>query len=67
MPPKKKVEEPKEHLWGRPKNTLKMGVVGLPNVGKSSTFNIMSRMAVPAENYPFCTIEPNFARVHVPD
>lgn len=33
-----------------------MGLVGLPNVGKSTTFNILSKQAVPAENYPFCTI-----------
>jgi hypothetical protein len=67
MPPKK-VEEPKEiPLWGRPGNTLKMGIVGMPNVGKSTTFNLLSNLNVPAENYPFCTVEPNKATVPVPD
>ena len=66
MPPKKEIEE-KKVLWGRPGNTLTMGIVGLPNVGKSTTFNLLSKLKVPAENYPFCTIEPNKARVLVPD
>jgi obg-like ATPase 1 len=44
-----------------------MGLVGLPNVGKSSTFNVLSKLSVPAENYPFCTIEPNNARINIPD
>ena len=44
-----------------------MAIVGMPNVGKSTTFNIMSKLSVPAENYPFCTIDPNTARVPVPD
>jgi len=44
-----------------------MGIVGLPNVGKSTLFNILTKLSVPAENYPFCTIEPNEARVNVPD
>jgi len=67
MPPKgKKPEETKIEL-GRPGNTLKMGIVGLPNVGKSSTFNLMSKLSVPCENIPFCTIDPNTAKVEVPD
>jgi obg-like ATPase 1 len=68
MPPKgkKAAEEIKVEL-GRPGNTLKMGIVGLPNVGKSSTFNLMSKLSVPAENIPFCTIDPNTAKVEVPD
>jgi len=66
MPPKKEAAE-KKVLWGRPGNTLKMGIVGLPNVGKSTTFNLLSKLSVPAENYPFCTIEPNLAKVHVHD
>jgi len=44
-----------------------MGIVGLPNVGKSTLFNILTKLSVPAENYPFCTIEPNEARVSIPD
>eukprot|EP00466_Bigelowiella_natans_P016078 jgi/Bigna1/57820/fgenesh1_pm.31_\ len=54
-------------LLGRAGEHLKMGIVGLPNVGKSSLFNLMSKLQVPAENYPFCTIEPNIARMKVPD
>lgn len=44
-----------------------MGIVGMPNVGKSTTFNLLSKLNAPAENFPFCTIEPNKARVPVPD
>jgi len=44
-----------------------MGIVGLPNVGKSSSFNVLAKLNVPAENYPFCTIDPNKAVVPVPD
>lgn len=66
MPPKK--EEPLKKLkLGRPGNTLKMGIVGLPNVGKSTTFNLLSNLNIPAENYPFCTIDPNMAKVYVDD
>ncbi len=43
------------------------GIVGLPNVGKSSLFNALTAVGVPAENYPFCTIEPNVGIVAVPD
>jgi len=39
----------------------------MPNVGKSTTFNLLSNLNVPAENYPFCTVEPNKATVPVPD
>jgi len=47
--------------------SLKCGIVGLPNVGKSTLFNALTRAAVPAENYPFCTIDPNVGIVEVPD
>jgi obg-like ATPase 1 len=67
MPPKKKEEPVKKQLLGRTSNMLKMGLVGLPNVGKSTTFNFLSKLSVAAENYPFCTIEPNLAKLNVPD
>lgn len=38
---------------------LQMGIVGLPNVGKSTLFNVLTKLSIPAENFPFCTIEPN--------
>ena len=63
---KKKQSEP-VMLFGRPGNTLQMGIVGLPNVGKSSTFNLLSKQSVPAKNQMFCTIDPNKAKVIVPD
>jgi GTP-binding protein YchF len=47
--------------------SLKCGIVGLPNVGKSTLFNALTRASIPAENYPFCTIEPNTGIVPVPD
>jgi len=59
--------EEQKILLGRPSNHLQMGIVGLPNVGKSTLFNILTKMSIPAENYPFCTIEPNLSRVYVPD
>lgn len=46
---------------------LKCGIVGLPNVGKSTLFNCLTKAQVPAANYPFCTIEPNVGVVAVPD
>ncbi|KAJ0439488.1 putative GTP binding domain, P-loop containing nucleoside triphosphate hydrolase [Helianthus annuus] len=42
-------------------------LVGLPNVGKSTLFNTLTKLSIPAENFPFCTIEPNEARVNIPD
>ncbi|CAH8559934.1 unnamed protein product [Schistosoma turkestanicum] len=65
---KKKGDVPKKAvLLGRIGTNLKCGVVGLPNVGKSTFFNILTKSAVPAENFPFCTINPNESRVAVPD
>ena len=46
---------------------LKCGIVGLPNVGKSTLFNALTKAGIAAENYPFCTIEPNVGIVEVPD
>jgi len=54
-------------LLGRPSNNLRIGVVGMPNIGKSSLFNALTSSSVAAENYPFCTIDPEEARVTVPD
>ena len=47
--------------------SLKCGIVGLPNVGKSTLFNALTKAGIQAENYPFCTIEPNVGIVEVPD
>ncbi len=46
---------------------IKCGIVGLPNVGKSTLFNALTAAEIPAENYPFCTIDPNVGIVQVPD
>jgi len=69
MPPKKATEEVKNNViaFGRVTKNLKIGLLGLPNVGKSSLFNLLTEQSVAAENFPFCTIEPNQARCAVPD
>lgn len=63
---KKEAVQEKPKL-GRPGNSLKMGIVGFPNVGKSSTFNLLSKLQVKAENFCFCTIDPTVAKVPVAD
>ena len=67
MPPKKEAAAVKKTLIGRVGTNLKMGIVGLPNVGKSTFFNILTKLQAAAENFPFCTIDPNEGRVPVPD
>ncbi|KAF4456655.1 GTP-binding protein YchF [Fusarium austroafricanum] len=69
MAPKKGTEPVIDNVvaFGRVRKNLKMGCVGLPNVGKSSLFNLLTEQSAAAENYPFCTIEPNEARCAVPD
>lgn len=59
MPPKKNEEPKKKPLIGRIGTKLRIGIVGVPNVGKSTFFNVLTKSAAPAENFPFCTIEPN--------
>ncbi|KAK2575554.1 hypothetical protein KPH14_011272 [Odynerus spinipes] len=56
----KKVEEPeRKPLIGRVGTNLKVGIVGIPNVGKSTFFNVLTKSQAAAENFPFCTIDPN--------
>lgn len=67
MPGKKKGDEEKTVLLGRFGTSLKVGIVGVPNVGKSTFFNVLTKSQIAAENFPFCTIDPNESRVPVPD
>lgn len=54
-------------LLGRLGTNLRVGIVGVPNVGKSTFFNVLTKSQAAAENFPFCTIDPNESRVPVPD
>uniref|UniRef100_A0AAQ5YMF4 Obg-like ATPase 1 n=1 Tax=Amphiprion ocellaris TaxID=80972 RepID=A0AAQ5YMF4_AMPOC len=68
MAPKKGGDVPKPPpLIGRFGTSLKIGIVGLPNVGKSTFFNVLTKSQAAAENFPFCTIDPNESRVPIPD
>lgn len=69
MAPKgrKESESEKTILLGRLGTNLKVGIVGVPNVGKSTFFNVLTKSQASAENFPFCTIDPNESRVPVPD
>ncbi|XP_008472914.1 obg-like ATPase 1 isoform X3 [Diaphorina citri] len=67
MGPKKTDEGEKKMLLGRVGTNLKVGIVGVPNVGKSTFFNVLTKSSAAAENFPFCTIDPNESRVPVPD
>jgi len=68
MAPKKPPATEKKTLLGRPGNNLKVGIVGLPNVGKSSFFNVLSKTDLgKAANFPYATINPEEARIPLPD
>ncbi|KAG2459493.1 OLA1 ATPase, partial [Polypterus senegalus] len=67
MPPKKGDAPKQPPLIGRFGTSLKIGIVGLPNVGKSTFFNVLTSSQADAENFPFCTINPNESRVPIPD
>jgi obg-like ATPase 1 len=65
MPPKKNEASgnvQRKPIVGRLGTNLKMGIVGIPNVGKSTFFNILTKLQAAAENFPFCTIDPNEGR-----
>ncbi|EJW81490.1 GTP-binding protein YchF [Wuchereria bancrofti] len=68
MPPKKKGDVGERlPMLGRIGTNLKMGILGVPNVGKSTFFNVLTKSQAQAENFPFCTIDPNESRVPVND
>ncbi|KAI8435160.1 hypothetical protein MSG28_003532 [Choristoneura fumiferana] len=64
MPPKKVEEPEKKPLIGRVGTNLRVGIVGVPNVGKSTFFNVLTKSQAAAENFPFCTIDPNENKYH---
>ena len=63
MPPKKPTGPEVKPLIGRVGTSLKVGIVGLPNVGKSTFFNVLTKSQAQAENFPFCTIDPNESKL----
>ncbi|XP_060529632.1 obg-like ATPase 1 isoform X1 [Cylas formicarius] len=67
MPPKKVPEPERKPIIGRVGTNLRVGIVGVPNVGKSTFFNVLTKSSAAAENFPFCTIDPNENKVPVPD